>query len=734
MNELKGAGLLDDWGAVNSQPDSSSPSEATGVRCGALRQPWQVRETEAASNEGLDPDAPDFGIRFARRFATACRLGVIPRRRKRGLLRQQGDGLKWIRHAIRYLERRGKGRAGGEVTLSPPQRVVKLAIALDRDAVRRGLLRRLLVAHGAEVAQVAQVLGLTAAEVEAYQALFFDVRNRAGNPFRFVASLGDASAGFGGAAAGGTLPPLWEFASVSFPVALLRCGLDGRGEAAGFPAGAVDAAQVSRFESATRFVMMPPDPIDVGSGTVVEALARYKKMETELRADLLRVSLHESFIKPVEALRALHRPEAMPGGEDDGVGAADGADGSGLEEGGVQGAGLLESPLMAGARDGRRVDRQYKEALEIMREIKAADEAALPDAVEYVPLTAADLRRVCDLWRECQRVQTAQGRALAPRKPPVLESVWKKCLRAAVPADPWERPGAGELPPEMEVPDFGWRLARTAAACGLQAKLPADEAFYWIRLAAGMDVQPGAGSAREACWRVPRLAEDLHQRPAARHLLQAALLTREAGIAEVASCLALDPQVVAAYATLFFNGLGRAGGELRQLRLKQGAAEPLRKAPEITLEQLQWLLGFKSPCENPADAARMLLRYVSISDSGQGEYLAWDDEEPRNPRRAAKGRRTAKAFKAFEAVVADAGKLMNASRFGVAAAFMGAGATLEKSLGKAQKAWGYQRVLHTYIDSGMTEEEAGRKLQAAKEERRAQNRRQMERQARENHG
>jgi hypothetical protein len=300
----------------------------------------------------------------------------------------------------------------------------------------------------------------------------------------------------------------------------------------------------------------------------------------------------------------------------------------------------------------------------------------------------------------------------------------------------------------MEAPDFGWQLARQVAACGLRSKLPADDPFFWIRLAAEQPDSVGEAAAGEdPCRRALRLAKDLHQRPAARHLLQAALLTREAEIGEVAAFLSLDPRGVAAYATLFFNVPGRVDEEegFKQLvtrryasdcdrsggdpaRSRQGLAEPLRRAPQLTLEQLQWLLGFKAPCEEPAAAARMLLRYLSELAPGQGAFLAGDDEEPRKPRRAVQARRNSADF---EQAVEAAGKWMEARHFGSAALIAGLGDALGDMSRDATK---YGFMLQTYIDSGLTEEEAVGKLQADKEERRAEKRRQMESQTRKNHG
>ena len=203
----------------------------------------------------------------------ALRRGLVPRRSGRGLLRQlkgKRDDRKWIRHAIRYLEAT-EGRPIAEChRLSPPQRAVAGAIAINRDPRQRALLRRLWVSHGADPDLVARVLELDAAAVAAWRALFFDVGDRAREPFRFFAALkladeeelkDDGDSG---------LPPLAECACLGFGMAALRCGLvmEGGGPAADSLLPAGDAAECMDFLRVRRALLLHPDafPLDAQVG------------------------------------------------------------------------------------------------------------------------------------------------------------------------------------------------------------------------------------------------------------------------------------------------------------------------------------------------------------------------------------------------------------------------------------------------------------------------------------
>jgi hypothetical protein len=163
-------------------------------------------------------------------------------------------------------------------------------------------------------------------------------------------------------------------------------------------------------------------------------------------------------------------------------------------------------------------------------------------------------------------------------------------------------------------------------------------------------------------------------------------------------------------------------------RAGQDLAEPLRRAPELTLEQLERLLGFVPPWHDPREAARLLLRCLAGRANGPTVQLDWDGgAQRRKPVRAVKdARKTAE----FEEVVAAAGKLMEASHFGAAAIFSGLGAVLSKQMQSVNKVTQYGMRLQMFIDSGLTEQQAEETLQAEKEERRAQARRKMERQNR----
>ena len=110
--------------------------------------------------------------------------------------------------------------------------------------------------------------------------------------------------------------------------------------------------------------------------------------------------------------------------------------------------------------------------------------------------------------------------------------------------------------------------------------------------------------------------------------------------------------------------------------------------------------------------------HLSGLAAGQGMHQSWED---------------GRGSKGFKEVVAAAGGMMDASHFGAAAALGGIGPMLEKPLRKAHKASQHHVLLQMFIDSGMTEAEAVGRLQAPKEQRRAEERRKMERQTPANH-
>jgi hypothetical protein len=272
--------------------------------------------------------------------------------------------------------------------------------------------------------------------------------------------------------------------------------------------------------------------------------------------------------------------------------------------------------------------------------------------------------------------------------------------------------------------------------CVLPGRLPPDDAFHWIRLAAEVSGRTEGIAVEDApCRRALGLAIDLHRRPLARLLLKAALLTCDAELGEVAAFLSLNPRVVAAYATLFFNVPGR-GDENRFKRQAtegfatecdrlaatqsgQGLAEPLRRAPELTLDQLQRLLGFMPPLTDPPDAARLLLRYLGGRAKGTaGGRL--DLDAGAQPRKTGRKVRAARTPAWFEDAVASAGNLMDVAHFGAAAALSGLGPLLTRQQQKANKRSQYHMLLQTFIDSGLTREQAEQTIAEAKQMRRAE--------------
>ena len=118
---------------------------------------------------------------------------------------------------------------------------------------------------------------------------------------------------------------------------------------------------------------------------------------------------------------------------------------------------------------------------------------------------------------------------------------------------------AGGLPDEMSRPDFGNLLAIRVAAAGRSGELPAGGSYHWIRLmAAALEpvvpvAEGGMADVEDVDDAALRRAVELHASENSRQLLQAALMTRDAEIGNVAEWLGLDPRVVDAYAMLFFN-------------------------------------------------------------------------------------------------------------------------------------------------------------------------------------
>ena len=209
MSELDAAGLMSDWGEVFSTAAPSS-ADGPGCHCGALRRPWQGRAAEPAANDaGLDPDAPDFGIRFARRFVAGLPAGTrcAPAQARPAQTATAAWHLEMdpARHPLLRAGRGGSGRwrgrpvaapaCGGAGDRHPPRSESARPAAPVAGLPRRG---------GRESGDGA---GLDAAAVEAYQALFFDVRDRQQHPWRFVAALGDAPAVSGRETAAGISRP-----------------------------------------------------------------------------------------------------------------------------------------------------------------------------------------------------------------------------------------------------------------------------------------------------------------------------------------------------------------------------------------------------------------------------------------------------------------------------------------------------------------------------------------------
>jgi hypothetical protein len=130
----------------------------------------------------------------------------------------------------------------------------------------------------------------------------------------------------------------------------------------------------------------------------------------------------------------------------------------------------------------------------------------------------------------------------------------------------------------------------------------------------------GGQAAGAAGCQTARQAIELHLRAASRLLLQTALLTLDAELQKVAELLKLEPQVVRAYATLFFNLRLLPGNTLRQAVVERirmgrdpldgrelpspcGHADLLQAAPMLTLREFGMLAGFERMRLNSASGA-----------------------------------------------------------------------------------------------------------------------------------
>jgi len=621
---------------------------------------WDAADAESDAGNSArlaESDRPDFGIRFARGFVAACRAGRVPRRRRCGLLRRQRGGLRWICHAIRYLERR-EGLAGfGAAALSPPQSAVAGAIAIDSDPVARALLRRLLLFRGAEPGPVARVLERDAAAVAAYQALFWDVGDRVKEPFRFYAALqlGDEE-DLKGMQQGGDarLPPLAECAGLDSSMGPLHCGLvfEGHAAAAGFLPDAADAADLMDCHSAWRVLLLHADASLLQGKVVGDALSKFNKVHLELRE--------------VEGRKPL-------------------------------------APEMFSATIGHSPTPD-------------SEESAPEPSPASVPLALVDLIRMAGLWQQCAPAASPQRNPASP-----LQTLWRKS------DEPQRKPGG--FPAEMSRPDFGSLLAKRVAAAGRSGELPAGAAFHWIRvMAAGLEQEvpaaeggmeeAGIGDAGDAAL---RQAVELHASGSSRQLLQAALVTRDAEIGDVADFLGLDKPVVDAYAALFFNlparrressflhniealiqaGLDPLDGGV--LPAGRGLAAEMRAVAGISLDDLRRLLGFRAADSRAVDAANRLLELLVRVARGGG--------------RPGEGRGSGSPGKArLESAIRLAAERINSDELGMASSMMDAFASpdFQRAYRKALKANQRQVSIMTAMDEGQTAEEAELNFQQMK--------------------
>lgn len=152
-------------------------------------------------------------------------------------------------------------------------------------------------------------------------------------------------------------------------------------------------------------------------------------------------------------------------------------------------------------------------------------------------------------------------------------------------------------------PDFGWEMAKLLARSGTPRVLRAPS-YRWIRKAVAVIATPRRITSDPALLAVAD-ARQLHQDPDSRAILQAALLTPDANAPSIADALGLDPTAVEAFASLFFNVVGRSALYLRKVahapqpRSLQLVADPtaldhgalLRTGLKGTLEDVLELAG-----------------------------------------------------------------------------------------------------------------------------------------------
>ena len=179
--------------------------------------------------------------------------------------------------------------------------------------------------------------------------------------------------------------------------------------------------------------------------------------------------------------------------------------------------------------------------------------------------------------RETGRNENSEEAERLPRIPSLLTGDWIQMLKDLLPRPPpppgklavsWESSAGDRAARDgriqmAERPDFGFEFARSMVNRGGCDLIPGDEVFHWIRTAVMVlqkEKKPGVDCGQ---WhespdlQAVKRAFRIHDRPSSKSLMQAVLISRDATIEEVAKAMGLDVPVVDAYATLFFNVIGR---------------------------------------------------------------------------------------------------------------------------------------------------------------------------------
>jgi hypothetical protein len=628
--ELDSLRLL--WSRLLTLPAVSSEQSPT-----SLPLEWTPPAEDASSrNLTGEPEMPDFGFQFATRLhecLASGRLRLLGRRGKRAFMRSC-LAFGAIRTAVQVLDRRRRGDDQEEAWPAGLQ-AANAAIELHDDPRMRHDIQALLLARKSSPQAVADALGMDRAVLAAYADLFFNVIDRRNEPL-FLPALAARLESCRDFRTGQPLPPnqakLLAFASeLTLGQVLAITGYSGKG----LPMEKyADAATSLRLIDWNRQVLLSCREAPAPTGQLAAVLERARraighlarereKQESELSfvegalmviyygvADRKKAGAADDPIEQIsESSETAESPETRP---------PQGADAGG---GGAvpdpQGETMASAAIAAEAAPDPEIDDREAGATESIPS-QVGGQPEINDAPpDCAPLTPAGIRTLLPLW-------------LPPPAPAATRMVPE-----------WETPAkhasGREEPAIAKQPDFGFEFARHMAGRDQVESIPGDATFYWIRLAArhlhgGKAPGPPCGESDPGLEVVER-AIQIHYRPQARCLLQAALFARGADIESVAGGLGLETRVVDAYAALFFNVIARCKdrGHIERIAgdLSAGkdpaSGEPLpreqvkisRAAVHLTFEQWMQLIGCGPEKSTHTMQAEHLLRnLVDLAGNG----------------------------------------------------------------------------------------------------------------------